>query len=382
MKKSIAKLYTVLFVAAICLPWLVWLIFGNKSAESAENRELAELPVISETGYEEFPSVFDDYVNDNMPFRDELIRKNSQVNLYGLKSATDDRVVLGKDGWMFLNDPGDGNTVGTYMGLDIYSEEQLAHIADNMRKTDEYLKARGKEFVILILPNKERVYSDKMPDYFGQPGELYKVKQVVDYLRTHTDVRVVYPLQEMLAAKETVKSLDVIQSEEHKNDEVTIYHKYDTHWNGIGAYVGAKALLDELGIVVPAIDAPSTKITYVDNGSADLAGMINLSKDFVNKEDDYHVSGYDSHDCECLKDDFTTEIIYKANDADERKLFIARDSFTSAMAPYVGSQFNESYMYYDRNLTQDIIEKENPDILVYEVVERYVYMLENFCISD
>ena len=51
------------------------------------------------------------------------------------------------------------------------------------------------------------------------------------------------------------------------------------------------------------------------------------------------------------------------------------------MAPYIGSQFNDTYMRYFGSYTYEDFEEQNPDVFVYETVERYVTRLATFSIK-
>lgn len=75
---------------------------------------------------------------------------------------------------------------------------------------------------------------------------------------------------------------------------------------------------------------------------------------------------------------FFDVLSYSAQNADNRSIYILRDSFTSAMAPYIGSQFRESYMRHVSSYTYEDLEKQDPDIVVYETVERTVDLLGTF----
>lgn len=57
-------------------------------------------------------------------------------------------------------------------------------------------------------------------------------------------------------------------------DEYSLYWHYDTHWNAAGGYIGAKALLKELGDELPEVE----NITFTPDtfSGYDLARMMNL----------------------------------------------------------------------------------------------------------
>ena len=69
-------------------------------------------------------------------------------------------------------------------------------------------------------------------------------------MKKNTDLRIIFPYDQL---KETKKQL--------KED---LYYTTDTHWNYLGGYIGASALLKELGIDMPAI----TDAAIAESGSS------------------------------------------------------------------------------------------------------------------
>ena len=59
-----------------------------------------------------------------------------------------------------------------------------------------------------------------------------------DYLREHTDLRVLWLEDDLKAYRQ-----------EHPED--LLYYRLDTHWNLLGGYIGARAVLKELGVTIP-----------------------------------------------------------------------------------------------------------------------------------
>lgn len=201
-----------------------------------------------------------------------------------------------------------------------------------------------------------------MPDYYGKPAKFFKTKQIVDYLKENTDLRVVFPYDDLKEAKKQIKE--------------NLYYTTDTHWNYLGGYIGASALLNELGIEMPAIK--DLTISKDGNYAGDLAAMLNLSNQLLSNDFEYSLSGYDKHNIKEKENSFFDVLSYSAQNADNRSIYILRDSFTSAMAPYIGSQFRESYMRHVSSYTYEDLEKQDPDIVVYETVERTVDLLGTF----
>ena len=356
------------FILFICLSRGIW-FFAEKylDSENYENRQMAEHPTLTAENYETFPDEYTSYFNDHLPFRNQLISLNSAIDYYCFKRSSSSYVVIGKNDYLFYSRTDDGNAIAGYQGTNLYSKKKLKSIAKRCIAMRDTLAEQGREFVLLILPNKERVYSEYMPERYGAPADMYAARQLYDYLKENTDLRVVYPYEELMKAKEELP--------------VNIYRKTDTHWNSVGAYVGARALLAELGIEMPALTDEGMQIVTGDPSSGDLASMLNLSGMLRHTDHEYFVEGYDTHNMQTLEYDFSTVYRYRAENADPRKIYVIRDSFSSALAPFIGSQFDESYMRYGTTYSYDDLVSQDPDIVVYETVERYIGGLSKFSLQ-
>ncbi|MBR6770056.1 MAG: hypothetical protein IKM28_02220 [Lachnospiraceae bacterium] len=362
MKKNYTD-YGMIFLFCILIgcPYLIWLFAGKYlEGKNQENRLLAERPQISEWSLTEilsFPQETETYINDHLPFRKQMINIQGKLNYYLLRSSIDKRVILGKNGWFYFNDTTNGDPIGGYKGRNLLTEYELSRIADNMQVTKDNLKAEGIDFIIFIPPDKERVYTKNMPDYYGVPSEEYPIKQIIEYLQEHTDVKIVYPIEEMVRTAETL------------GDEVLLYLKTDTHWTRAGAYVGARELLKECGIQLPEMLSEEIWIQEQESGAGDLARMLSIT-DTLGKVKTYAPNGYPLNGVKCIKAEDNRELHYQSQSLDGRKIFILRDSFCSAMAPIIGSQFRESIMWHNTTFNHDMIQKYQPDIFVMEMVER------------
>ena len=163
--------------------------------------------------------------------------------------------------------------------------------------------------------------------------------------------------------------------------DYNVWYKTDTHWNWIGGYIGAFALMSELGIEMPTVDSDQIQISIVNNTSGDLSGMLNLRKQLRFADNEYSVQGYDTHNMQQLENAYCNVFLYTATDADPRKIYIVRDSFSTHMALYIGSQFSETCLRHKGTYSYDDFVAHNPDIFVYETVERYVDDLRFFSVQ-
>ncbi len=343
-----------LFFAMICLPYPIKALPGDAGADKTlEKRALAEMPVLSWDTLEDYPGRLESYVNDHLPLRDALIRANSRINYYALNTSANRDVILGKDGWLFYNRVSAGDPIANYKGMDLFTEEELCAIGDKLEAFRASLLSEGKEFVLLIPPNKERIYSEYMPDRYGKPAAQSRVQQLVDYLRANTNVRVCYPEEELMGAKTAIRGRD-------------LYYKADTHWNFLGAYVGTRELFKELNLTLPPAD--EVTCTDTDPTISDLADLLNM-RDDLNTVPDFTIGGYNDHG---LHQDVSEDTLftYHTKDGDARSLFLIGDSFRVSMSAIAASGFSSTkVIHYETYVPGDAI-RSDADVIVWEIVER------------
>lgn len=372
MKTITQRIYMVILTVLILIPVLVYAVIGkylDSSTADKENRVMTEMPTLANTQISEFPSLFDAYVNDNLPYKNYLVTLNSMADYYLLNTSSSDDVIVGDNGWLFYvgHENNDEDPLADYAGTNLYSTAELETIAANMIEARDFLASQGKEFVITIIPNKSRVYSEYMPDSCGEVNEECRLNQVYQYLSENTDLTIVSPYSDILAYKQA-------------HPETQLYFKYDTHWNNFGAYVAAQSISRVWGFEMPDLD--TVQQVYVDSDTYDLARMINLG-DYL-KEQAPIATAYSGHmaKVEILSDGMSFTGTVESGTADERKLYIIGDSFSALLFPYLACHFNSSKsdMYY--NYTYASLESYDPDVVVLEVVERYLNNMLHFSIQN
>lgn len=358
MKKHLTKAYLAAFILLFFAPTILFELFGPYiDSTNYEQRATAEKPVFSLQTLEEYPQQFEAYYNDHLPFRTQLIEANSKLFLQILRQSPVDKVILGKDGWLFYNPRGtDGDPIADYQGTRLFTEDQLAKIAQTLIYARDLLRRQGKEFVFLVAPNKESIYGNTyLPDQFVSGNTYTNGDQLVEYLRSHTDLTVVYPKQELLGA---------IQA----NPEHLYYYKTDTHWNELGGYIGAVELLKALNISMPEVS--ELQITRNSGFSGDLAKMTGLQSEFA-YDHSYTLSGYTNHPARLVLNDAENLIQYTADSADDRSILVIRDSFSISMYPYLASQFRNTTFALRGEYSFDSLPNCPADIVVAQFVERY-----------
>ena len=83
----------------------------------------------------------------------------------------DKNVIAGADDFLFEveDEDNDYNFLRDYLGEEQFSDAECAAIMKELQKRKDLYAARGAEYYLVILPNVQTVYSDKMPVYLGEP---------------------------------------------------------------------------------------------------------------------------------------------------------------------------------------------------------------------
>lgn len=363
MKKINKYLWIILFVVLFLTPLITYPVFRRViKIPEIQNRTYVARPEVSLENYTKFAGNLEDYFEDNLPYRDALIYLNTITTYELFGESTAEEVVVGKDDWLFYRD-----SLADYKRNNLYTLEELEEIKVNLEKSKKYLDAREIEFIVYIAPNKATIYGDAyLPNYIVKNDGISRTEQLVTYIREHTDITILFPSEELKFAAE-------------RNPEQALFYKADTHWNFLGGYYGAKALLTELDIELPeleklCVEKNSEPYFYWKNG-LDLENMMGLTG-YFNKEQNYEVSGYSDvtviteQNERQRYEDFAGVCKYTSDSTNDKKLMFVRDSFGTGMLPYLAANFSEIYSPYQGVFEIESIDIEQPDVFIFEMVER------------
>lgn len=342
------------FLTMIILPQIIYRVFDlDKKFANSENRVLAEKPNFSIKGLEKYPSLYEQYFNDHVSFKELLVRINQKVN-YAFGIAENNDTVLGKDGFLFCKID---KTMEDYQGVLKYTDEQLKSIATEIVKVDQYYKSIGKEFILFIAPNKESIYDENVPNKFVQFEKSTRADQLYEYLINNTEIKVIFPKEEMKAYKK----------------DFLVYYKLDTHWSDLGAYISTNYMLKSLGFATMK-DIQETEIIENGQHQGDLANMLNL-KDIFEYEPELTLKDFSTTNVEMVYSNphhilFNEK--YTSDSGNEKKIYIVGDSFSTKLFAFSKYNFAESTVIHRMEYKPGMAETDGADIVVCEFVERYI----------
>lgn len=199
----------------------------------------------------EFPSTLLDFregrttqelekqLDKKLPARTDLIAGANTLR-YLLIGGGGEQVRVGKDDWLFLTDE---------LRYDLDGAASLKARAELLGAAARGLDRQGVKLVIALVPDKARVYAERLaagryPEYNGT-----RYQDGLDALR-----------------RQNVITVDLLEPLSTASVRSEIYYRSDTHWNQTGAQVAAQAVartVSQLGIGLE-----KTSFRSVENGAA------------------------------------------------------------------------------------------------------------------
>ena len=160
-----------------------------------------------------------------------------------------------------------------------------------------------------------------------------------------------------------------------------VYYKTDTHWNSLGAYYGYVEIMNVLARKYPELGPhPLSDFEYENTGYdvKDIPKMMGLSnykeenralipkfKIDLNQTSTILHFGADA-----------ARIVTNKNNASSLKLLVFHDSFYNALSAFIEPHFDKvvTVPFTDKKeiWSLDWIQREEPNIVIIEVVERYL----------
>ena len=273
---------------------------------------------------------------------------------FPIKYLNNPRVIVGQSDWLFLNE----NNIPYYLGTNkIATGSDMKKHIESYARLNEMCKQVGKDFIILICPEKEEIYPEYMPTMEIVDGTEVPI-DIREYIKKYTDIKYLYPKEELIKFKKNY----------------LVYKKYDSHWNSVGGYIAANELKKAMGLeVIPLRDLKLKKEPILD---ADLAYYGNTSVDslpisfkyvFENYKLDHYPERIFANNPVTL-DSYTTH----CNQGFDKKVFLIGDSFRESMQEFIIKDFKELFYNTFTNATQGFIKEEvkRADTIVITLVER------------
>lgn len=360
MKNTPQIIFVIFILFLISLP----LIFfdGKKTVSQKENRTLAKKPFFLEENQlnQKLFSQYDSYLQDHIGFRDYLIYLNSKNPLHMEKPTAFNHAIEGKDGWYFYIDAADGNNLRDFYKRNLLSEAELGEFKKRVFAAASWCAEQKIKCIFLVCPNKHSVYQEFYP--FERPSGITRSDQLTEVFES-LGVNYLFPRDYLLSKKSEY--------------DVPLYYECGTHWNSLGAYLAFALLQEKIEKLFPDTDFPkidwSVKATYKSTTDSMLP-MMGLDASLAKSTQiDFEAAGCELSDFYTyLKNEGRDGVHTKGMDENLPRALIFRDSFFTALEPFVSPLFSEAEYrwknFSDEDKSSVLLYK--PDIIIFECVER------------
>jgi hypothetical protein len=345
----------VTFLIGISLPLglLHW-----QPTSTVEQRTLAPFPQLnwSFDGLTGLPTAFEQFFNDHFGGRYLFIHGYSWLLFSVLGVSPTEKVIAGKHGWLFYElGRKDFGPDGQFARAD------LAQWKEHLETKYRWLQEQGITYVFIIAPDKHTIYKEHLPSLLAaRLPSPSRYDQLMNYMKSYSNVPIVDLRPALLEAKKTAQ----------------VYRKIDSHWNIVGSAAAQYEIASYLANFYPTLQPKqyrSGDFLVEDHVGGDLSDMMNV----VLQERIPLLPLERFASCETqvvetaipMRPQIFTECPHeKGIDA-----LIFRDSFFTALQPYISQYFHRATYIWTRPTLmelQKVVMARKPDVVLEERIER------------
>lgn len=342
-----------------------------------EKRTAAPWPELEKSvqGVAKWPAGFEAWFNDHFGLRTQLIKSNSIFQVLVLKTSPATpadladrrestvlgkgfawpRVVVGREGWLFLAVNMD---IDQNRGKVPLPDEELEKYRASLEERDAYCRIRGAKYLYVICPDKDSIYPEYLPRTVKRLPNDPRIVQVSNYMAATSKVPFVGLLPTLREAR--------------THNEVPLYFKYNSHWNNVGAFIGAQRIIQEVNRLFP--QAPLLRREDYDlvmkgPSQGDLAVMLGLDDMLI--DDDWNLLPKGKPRARLCPTPFGDLLVnnrqtvaWTTEDKRLPRVLVFNDSFTPFMDEYLSESFQEVVYVWTLNFLPDLVDRYKPDLVI------------------
>jgi hypothetical protein len=167
----------------------------------------------------------------------------------------------------------------------------------------------------------------------------------------------------------------------HAKARERLYQLTDTHWNARGAFVAYQQIIEAVRVQSPRVPAAWRRSDFVaeahDVPGMDLARMMGLSH--VLRETDLVLIPRRQRRAVVLEparglaSAEAGRVVTEIPGSGLPRAVIIRDSFASALAPFLSEHFSRAVYLWQNDFDADAVRREQADVVIQEIVGRHLH---------
>jgi alginate O-acetyltransferase complex protein AlgJ len=285
-------------------------------------------------------------------------------------------VYEGQDGWLFLI--GGSNSIGALYDRNapLLDDAKLQAWVKLIEGRARRLERMRIEYVHISIPEKLTLYDNKFHD-----------PPIVDW-RLSPSMR----LREMMQRSPYARVwLDLVDPFRAARDDIQLYYRTDTHWTPEGCFLAYKLLCEKIGIApeLTLLARPRREVESVLDLGLKMEPLVyeqlrlyDFTKDSQKTYRNVIAQYVDTVTANALVH-VGSHIRYKNSNpsAANKKILIFGDSYASqrpdGLTAMLAETAREVEFIWSSNLDWAYIKRARPDIVVYDLVERFMTVVAN-----
>jgi alginate O-acetyltransferase complex protein AlgJ len=358
-----------LILLCLVLPAAGSLVGHSTAGATGEKRRLAAFPAPPRTPRDaaSWPRRFDAWLADNFGLRRPLLAFSSWVKVMLLQNvpSPSTEVLIGRDGWLYYT----GNHSIEYMQrTNPFKDADLEAWCTSLEARRRWLGARGSRFLFVLVPDKQTIYPEHLPSWVRTRDLPSRADQLLAALESRTGVATL--------------DLRPVLREAARHERV--YQVVDSHWNSLGAYAAYAAIARAMGPAEGAVrPRPVQDFTRVEARipGGDLATMLGVQSYLTEDQvwlllpEPHRAHEVDASAYASLRSwtEMTRPVVTESSNAEVARAVFLRDSFFELVREPLAEHIGRAvFVWFDVGFPADMIERENPQVVVLEMVERLI----------
>lgn len=281
----------------------------------------------------------------NIPYIDNIYDIYNLFRFKFFKTTSNDTIVLGKDDMLFSSENPSGNNFEDYKGLNLFTEDEMSSINENLIYLEEYLKNQNINFYITVLPNKTTAYNNLLPKSISERKGTTKLDQIFASLKSHNNINYI----------------DLSSKIQSTRADRLLYNKTDGNLTDLGSYYCYEEVCSKLGIT-PSLKIDNLDFQEITEKGGDYANKILLAN-YINEKKQQLVldsintySNTDETNFKNTKSKFPKTLIIGDKSLDKLPILLSNDI---------------SQISYSSNFDLDLntLKKERPKNLILQLSE-------------
>lgn len=360
------RIVAVAFFVILLLPALALVWTAGRTVTRFENRPMAPWPAAALS--RDFPQAFERAFADRFGGRDELVvlHHAGKLALFGVSSLPN--VLAAGSGWYYWLGEDGKSLARHYRGSLAVPQSEIDGTVRELLRRRAWLASLGIAYVVMVVPDKFTIYPEHLPAWIRPAAGPSPHDRLTAAMAAHPELTF----------------LDLRPALREAKARELVYYKTDSHWNYNGAVVGYDEIMRAVRAALPAGAlpgiAPAPRPAYVpgvDYYSGDLIQMLGMPSRI--REDDVaplgKVLAMAAERCarRIDKGEYPGFEYYVCDRPGLPRTVVLRDSMAIPLIPLMSENFSRAVYVSSRAFDKALIERERPDVVIEELVERSLH---------